>query len=163
MLNSAGIRARKLADRLLVAAVRTAARFLRGSFTAGCVCIVRDPQGRILLVKPRYRLAWGLPGGFMRKDEQPPQAVSRELREEIGVELKFDQPIGSYVQDHQRHIEYVFTIVLDAGQAARVVRSSAELSQLGWYDPADLPTLQPEAIEALRWDAKRADTTVPHD
>ena len=163
MLGSAGMRARKLAERLMVAAIRTTARFLRGSFTAGCVCIVRDPQGRILLVKPRYRLAWGLPGGFMRRDEQPPQAISRELREEIGIDLTFDQPVGSYVQGHQRHIEYVFTIVLDAGQVARVACSSAELSRLGWHDLADLPVLQPEAIEALGWGAGKAAAHPAHN
>jgi ADP-ribose pyrophosphatase YjhB (NUDIX family) len=153
VLGTAGMRVHKLAERLMVATIRVAVRFLRGSFTAGCVCIVRDPQGRILLVKPRYRLAWGLPGGFMRRDEQPCQAISRELREEIGVDLTFDQPVGSYVQDHQRHIDYVFTIVLDVRQMSRVARSSAELSRLGWHDPADLPALQPEAIEALSWGA----------
>jgi ADP-ribose pyrophosphatase YjhB (NUDIX family) len=156
VLGSAGMRVHKLVERLMVAAIRVVIRFLRGSFTAGCVCIVRDPKGRILLVKPRYRLAWGLPGGFMRRDEQPCQAISRELREEIGVDLTFDHPVGSYVQGHQRHIDYVFTIVLDVGQTSRVARRSAELSRLGWHDPADLPTLQPEAIEALSWGAVEA-------
>ena len=52
VLGSAEMRARKLAERLIVAAIRITVRFLKGSFTAGCVCIVRDPQGRILLAKP---------------------------------------------------------------------------------------------------------------
>jgi ADP-ribose pyrophosphatase YjhB (NUDIX family) len=156
VLGSAGMHARKLAERLMIAAIRATVRFLRGSFTAGCVCIVRDPQDRILLVKPRYRLAWGLPGGFMRRDEQPYQAISRELREEIGVDLTFNQPVGSYVQNHQRHIDYIFTIVLDIGQMSRVARSSAELSRLRWHDPANLPALQPEAIKALSCGAGRA-------
>jgi 8-oxo-dGTP pyrophosphatase MutT (NUDIX family) len=99
----------------------------------------------------------------MRRDEQPYQAINRELREEIGVDLTFDQPVGSYVQDHQRHIDYIFTIVLDVGQMSRVARSSAELSRLGWHDPADLPALQPEAIDVLSWGAGRAAAPSAHD
>ncbi len=137
------------AERAGVAAIRSAARLLRGSFTAGCVCRVRDPRGRILLVKPRYRLGWGLPGGFLRRDEQPGDAVRRELREEIGLDLAFDAPRASYVQGRQRHIEFVFDAALGAAQVARVAPTSLELSRLGWFADGSLPPLQPEADEAL--------------
>ena len=72
-----------LGERLLVATIRAGARFLRGSFTAGCVCAVRDPADRLLLVKPRYRLDWGLPGGFLRRTEQAADAIRRGL-EDLG-------------------------------------------------------------------------------
>lgn len=47
--------------------------------------IVRDPDGRILLVDPAYKPDWDLPGGMAEANEPPAEAVRRELREELGL------------------------------------------------------------------------------
>jgi 8-oxo-dGTP diphosphatase len=49
--------------------------------------ILRDGTGRILLVDPRYKPDWDLPGGMAEANEPPHQAVRRELKEELGLEL----------------------------------------------------------------------------
>ena len=148
-------------ERVAVTGIRSVARLLRGSFTAGCVCRVRDPEGRLLLVKPRYRAAWGLPGGFLRRGEQPPDAIRRELHEEIGLDLDPGGSLDHFVQGRQRHMEFVFAVELDADAAARARRSSAELSQVAWYAPDALPSLQPEAVEALGRLARAEAVTPP--
>ncbi|MEY9840514.1 NUDIX domain-containing protein [Streptacidiphilus sp. EB103A] len=52
---------------------------------ASCAdALVRDGQGRILLVDPVYKPGWDLPGG-MTEDEGPARAVERELLEELGL------------------------------------------------------------------------------
>lgn len=63
----------------------TQARFMA---TAGAV--VLDREGRVLLLHHRFRAGsgWGIPGGFMEKGEQPEEALRRELREEVGLELE---------------------------------------------------------------------------
>jgi ADP-ribose pyrophosphatase YjhB (NUDIX family) len=50
--------------------------------------ILRDPHGRILLVDPRYKPDWDLPGGMAEANEPPAEAVRRELREELGFNLQ---------------------------------------------------------------------------
>jgi ADP-ribose pyrophosphatase YjhB (NUDIX family)/transcriptional regulator with XRE-family HTH domain len=52
--------------------------------------IVRDEGGRLLLVDPNYKPDWDLPGGMAEANEPPRQAASRELKEELGLEV----PIG---------------------------------------------------------------------
>lgn len=54
----------------------------------GCCVIGRDGEGRILLVRHSYGPpVWALPGGGMRRDEDPEAAALRELHEELGCTL----------------------------------------------------------------------------
>jgi 8-oxo-dGTP diphosphatase len=50
--------------------------------------ILRDAHGRILLVDPRYKPDWDLPGGMAEANEAPADALRRELREELGLEAQ---------------------------------------------------------------------------
>src|SRR5260370_12743147 len=49
--------------------------------------MLRDAHGRILLVDPKYKPDWDLPGGMAEGTEPPADAVRRELREELGLDL----------------------------------------------------------------------------
>jgi 8-oxo-dGTP pyrophosphatase MutT (NUDIX family) len=53
--------------------------------TFGAHALAFTPERRIVLVKLRYAPGWRLPGGGRREDEDPRDAVLRELREEIGL------------------------------------------------------------------------------
>ncbi|WP_345346456.1 NUDIX hydrolase [Actinoallomurus liliacearum] len=56
---------------------------------AGAGAILHDPDGRILLVKPSYRDdTWELPGGAMEGEEFPWETAHREVKEELGLELR---------------------------------------------------------------------------
>ena len=59
-------------------------------FTVTAGVMIFDDQGRILLLDHAFRpdSGWGIPGGFLGRGEQPEEALRRELREEVGLELK---------------------------------------------------------------------------
>ena len=44
-----------------------------------------DAEGRVLLVRPRYKNYWDIPGGYVEPGESPRAAALRELREELGI------------------------------------------------------------------------------
>ena len=46
-----------------------------------------NQEEQILLVKPTYRDYWLLPGGAIEVDESPSQGCTREVREELGLDL----------------------------------------------------------------------------
>jgi 8-oxo-dGTP pyrophosphatase MutT (NUDIX family) len=50
--------------------------------------ILRDRAGRMLLVDPKYKPDWDTPGGMAEANEPPHQAVQRELKEELGLDLQ---------------------------------------------------------------------------
>ncbi|MET8146470.1 NUDIX hydrolase [Sphaerisporangium sp. NPDC005288] len=50
--------------------------------------LLRDEMGRILLVDPKYKPDWDLPGGMAEANEPPADTVRRELREELGYSIE---------------------------------------------------------------------------
>jgi ADP-ribose pyrophosphatase YjhB (NUDIX family) len=57
----------------------------------GADAILRDDQGRILLVDPDYKPDWDLPGAMIEANEPPIAGLIRELKEEPGLELRSGQ------------------------------------------------------------------------
>lgn len=60
-------------------------------FTVGVTGVVRDDQGRVLVLRHRLwskRHPWGLPTGCAAKGEDFRETVVREVREETGLEVK---------------------------------------------------------------------------
>jgi RimJ/RimL family protein N-acetyltransferase len=49
--------------------------------------LVRDPDGRVLVCRLTYKNDWDLPGGVVEVNESPRDAVSREVEEELGLDV----------------------------------------------------------------------------
>ena len=60
--------------------------FVRRPSTSGALAAIWH-EGRILLVKNSYRRQYSLPGGYVRPGEDPRAAASREVREEIRIDI----------------------------------------------------------------------------
>lgn len=97
--------------------------------------MIRNEKGEILLLEHYIRplSAWGLPGGFLERGEQPEEGIRREIREETGLELDDlrmveARTIGS-------HLEMVF-----AAKASGTVRlDTSEIKDFGWFRPDKVP------------------------
>ncbi len=78
---------------------------------------------------------WGIPGGFLSKGEQPEEALRRELREEIGVELEDVGFLFARTLHRPGQIEIYFR--------ARAIGSpkpcSFEIRSAAWFGLDDLP------------------------
>jgi 8-oxo-dGTP pyrophosphatase MutT (NUDIX family) len=69
---------------------------------AAAACI-RDPQGRILLVRRSDgENLWGFPGGMIEPDERADEAVIRETLEETGLKVEPTALIGVYTGPEYR-------------------------------------------------------------
>ncbi|MDQ3009998.1 MAG: NUDIX hydrolase [Acidobacteriota bacterium] len=107
------------------------------SFTVTAGAVVTDERGYVLLLRHRFRpgSGWGIPGGFLKPGEQPEEAIRRELREEIGLEVKavefaFIRTLQAYNQ-----VEVIFHCRPQGGFSPQ----NHEVSRAEWFSPDSLP------------------------
>jgi 8-oxo-dGTP pyrophosphatase MutT (NUDIX family) len=56
---------------------------------AGAGVILHDTHGHVLLVRPSYRDdTWEIPGGALEDGEYPWDAACREVKEELGIDVR---------------------------------------------------------------------------
>jgi 8-oxo-dGTP pyrophosphatase MutT (NUDIX family) len=76
-------------------AVRLRWWHLRGTRVSGCRVVVLDAEDRVLLIRHSYGAPhWMLPGGGMKRGEDPIAAALREAHEEAGVRMNNARHIG---------------------------------------------------------------------
>jgi 8-oxo-dGTP diphosphatase len=58
---------------------------VRNTILSAAGALIRDEQGRVLLVEPNYKDYWEIPGGLIEVGETPSQGCEREIAEELGL------------------------------------------------------------------------------
>ena len=116
-------------------------RTLYPTFTGGAVTCLTNPEGRVLLVTHSYSRGWGLPGGLMNRREDPATTASRELREELGVDVGLTGPAIAIKTPGRSHINILFRGELDDAAASTVAGRSPEITGAGFFALDDLPDL----------------------
>jgi ADP-ribose pyrophosphatase YjhB (NUDIX family) len=126
---------------------RFSVRLVHTRFTATAGAIVLDVDDRVLLLKHRYRSGsgWGIPGGFMERREQPVEALQRELREEVGLEISDVKIVHVRSFPHLKQVEMIF-ICRAAGKAEP---KSGEVIEAEWFSLENLPTGLPQDQQKL--------------
>jgi 8-oxo-dGTP diphosphatase len=125
-------------------------RTIRPSWTAGSVAIIERDDGRWLFVRPVYRKGWTLPGGLVDRGEQPTTTVVREMKEELGVDVTVVSSGWVIIDPGLSRVETVFRVDLPDGvDPDAITITTAELTDLGWYDPADPPSIEDETGDVL--------------
>jgi len=112
-------------------------RFGQTSFRVTVAAMLFDNQSRILLLDHVFRAdkGWGVPGGFIANGEHPEEALRRELREEVSIEidevkLLFVRTLG-FIK--QVEIYYRARVIGDPKP------SSIEIKQARWFALNELP------------------------
>ena len=104
----------------------------------GVAGVIFDEQGRVLLVHQSYgRRGWDIPGGGREPNESLDQALRRELREEIGVEILNATLTGIYYEPGVDQHHFAFRCDLAAGAQPRA--NPPEILEVGYFELTGLP------------------------
>ncbi len=114
-------------------------RLTRPHFTAGVIAVLFNSLGEVLIVEHVYHTPprWGLPGGYVDRGENPPEALARELSEELGMTaevgkvLLIERSFGSHLD-----IAYLCHSSDPIGSLC------SELLSYRWVLPDSLPPLR---------------------
>ena len=83
-------------------------------------CVILDDYGRVLLLHRNLGDTglWELPGGKMEEDEQPEEAAVREVREELGVDVRLIRALGNEAFEHENRLYrfFWFLAVIEKGE-----------------------------------------------
>lgn len=139
-------------------ALKVAVRVIAPTHYVGAVVAVFDDAGRVLLVEHVFRTdhPWGLPGGWISRREAPADAVTRELQEELQLDVEVKQLLCAArvrptpMASHPAHLGLAYYGRLRGGRCA----PSGEVLAVRWADPSsideDLAPFQRDAIVAGR-------------
>ena len=112
-------------------------RLTHPRFTVTAGALIFNDAGQILLLKHRFRAGsgWGLPGGFIETGEQPLDALRRELREEIGLEVEEVEIFAARSFKKPRQVEVLFRGRADGTVTPRTM----EVEHADWFPVESLP------------------------
>ncbi len=125
-------------------------RLLAPSYTVGAICVIERPDGHVLLVRQAYRKRWGLPGGHLKRGEDPTAGARREVFEEVGIVVELLGPPAVVVDAGPQRVDVIYrarpVTLAEVGEARP---GSPEIVEVGWFAPHALPELQAETAEAF--------------
>lgn len=111
------------------------------------ICLVHDGNDRVLLARqpmwPERRFS--VLAGFVEAGESLESCVVREIREEVGVDVRDVRYLGSQPWPFPRSLMIGFAAVADPEQPLRF--QDGEIAEARWFDRAEVRT----ALDAGDW------------
>ena len=105
--------------------------------------LIRDEDGRVLLVRKRGTAAFMRPGGKRDAGESDIAALSREIVEELGCRVTANSARSLGVFDCAAANEPGFRVqaAVYAVDVEGAIKPQAEIDEMVWVDPLALPDL----------------------
>jgi 8-oxo-dGTP pyrophosphatase MutT (NUDIX family) len=124
-------------------------------------CIIRNKEWEILLIKHKWKYSWVLPGWHIEKKENLYSAIKREIKEELGVNIKIiwsklwlqvswlkekPLPISIYKIDYvnkkwkkESRLEYIFQAKIKDD----IIKTKIdEVDEYKWFQPDEIEKLE---------------------
>jgi len=123
-------------------------RFIQPKYSVGVVGIVFNAEGEVLLVEHVFhpRLPWGLPGGWIGRNEDPAIAVQRELQEELHLDVSAEHVILTQ-RTQYNHLDIAY---LCTTSQTDIDYTSYELIGHDWINVESLPPLHKFHYDVIR-------------
>ena len=118
-------------------------RLLEDQFLVGVTGVIFTKDDKILLLKHTYRkIAWGLPGGYIKAKEHPKEALEREILEETGLVISADIRYKIRTDRDTARLDIVYIGALIGGE----FKPSHEVSEHGFFTIDTLPQIRKDQL-----------------
>ena len=114
----------------------------------GAAGIVRDPEGRVLVLRRADDGQWDLPAGATDPGETPAETVEREVHEESGLEVRATKVAGVFGGRAFRHtypdgqeVEGLITVFECERIGGELRFHDGEATAARYFAPAEMPRL----------------------
>ena len=102
-------------------------------------------EGRYLVIRRALQLikggCWCFPGGHLEPGENSRQAVQRELREELGINVVATERLGSIRVDDGPYVLAVWRV---KSEAESFHPNEKEIAEWRWMTPSELRSIKPD-------------------
>ena len=136
--------------------VRWQRRFMTAAhdrFLVGVTGLGVDDRGNVLLARHRFGAPqWRFLGGFLHPKERVEDALAREIREETGLIVEVGPVLEAVTGFRWARVELIFAFRVTGGRAAL----TAEVAELGWFPPDQLPEVRADQRGLIERHARRA-------
>lgn len=115
-------------------------RLSRPKYTMGAVGVIFNTNRQVLLVEHVFhpKTPWGLPGGWVNRQENPADTVVRELYEELSIRVTVGRIIAlSTDSQFGNHVDFAYL----CHTTDMVGKLSRELLAYQWFDLDKLPRI----------------------
>lgn len=137
--------------------------------TVGCGVLIENEKGQLLLQKRSDNGQWCVPGGALEPLETYTQAAIRELREEVGIEVKDLKLFGLYSGDDRlikypnKDVVYSLSVIfITKNYTGQISDEDSEVLEHRFFNREDIPNdlFAPDARPILDWKAGNMSVTV---
>lgn len=113
-------------------------KFIQPKYAVGVVGVVMHEDGSVLLVEHVFHAVkpWGLPGGWMKRNEHPEDCIKRELLEELELRVEIERLLGTELSEPGL-LGFAY-LCRPTGPVGQI---SGELLDWKWTDPGAVPSL----------------------
>lgn len=115
--------------------------------------IITDAQGEYFLLARRkfdpFKEYWDIPGGFLALGESLEDGLRRELREELEIEIRIIESLGSYPDVYGKDLTPTINIFYLATIVEGIPTAKSDVSQVQWFKYNEIPSNI--AFECVRW------------
>ena len=122
--------------------------FVRPSFHVFASAVIFNQEKQILLEKLTYQEIhpWGLPGGNLNVGEEPEDAVVREVKEELGFDIKTKKLLMTKNANAKNILGLFYWCEITGG----CFNPTLEVSEIKYFALDDLPGVRPSDVGFLK-------------
>jgi 8-oxo-dGTP diphosphatase len=104
----------------------------------GVALVAVDESERVFMLHHVFHpyAPWGLPGGWLKRNESPADGALRELKEETGLTAELGPPVLIGHDTRPRHIGIAYLAKIQSGSMSL----SVEILDAKWFPFDDLPS-----------------------